>query len=156
VQTLRRLLTGAEPGFPAAVQQPGVPILIAASGPRLLALAAKEADIVALGWPPDTTEKAARERVDRVRESAPERFDDLELAAGLIAVGEENHPWLRRMGVDPRTLADAGAVTVVSGTAGQMADSLRRRRDALGVSYLTVPAPSVEAFAPVVAELAGT
>ena len=37
-----------------------------------------------------------------------------------------------------------------------MADTLRRRRDELGVSYLTVPAQSVEAFAPVVAELAGT
>jgi probable F420-dependent oxidoreductase len=156
VQTVRRLLGGAEPGFPAAVQQPRVPILIAASGPRLLGLAAAEADIVALGWPPDTTENAARERVERVRDAAPGRFDDLELAAGLIAVGEEDHPWLSRIGVDARTLADAGAVTVVTGTPAQMADTLRRRREALGVSYLTVPAPSVEAFAPVVAELAGT
>jgi probable F420-dependent oxidoreductase len=156
VRTIRRLLAGAEPGFPAAVQQPGVPILVAASGPRLLGLAAAEADIVALGWPPDTTEDGARERIHRVREAAPERFDDLELGAGLIAVGEADHPWLRRIGVDARTLADAGAVTVVTGTPAQMADTVRRRRDALGVSYLTVPAASVEAFAPVVAELAGT
>ena len=156
VHTIRRLLSGAEAGFPGAVQQPGVPILIAASGPKLLALAAAEADIVALGWPPDTTEDAARERIDRVRVAAPERFDDLELASGLIAVGDEDHPWLTRMGVNARTLTEAGAVTVVAGTPAQMADTLRRRRDALGVSYLTVPAQSVEAFAPVVAELAGT
>lgn len=155
VHIIRELLGGAAAGFPAAVQQPGVPILIAASGPRLLGLAAAEADIVALGWPPETTEQGALERIDRLHEAAPERFDELELACGLIAVGEEDHPWLNRMGVNARTLAEAGAVTVVTGTPGQMADTLRRRRDALGVSYLTVPAQSVEAFAPVVAELAG-
>lgn len=154
--TMRTLLGGDEPGFPGAVQQPGVPVLVAASGPRLLAFAARQADIVAFGWPPATTEEQARERVAQVRDAAPERFDELELAAGLIAVGDGDYPWLARMGTDVRTLADAGAVTVLSGTAKQMADALRRRRDALGLSYFTVPAQAAQSFAPVVAELAGT
>jgi probable F420-dependent oxidoreductase len=156
VATVRTLLAGAEPGFPGAAQQPRVPILIAASGPKLLTFAAREADIVAFGWPPATTEPEARERVERVRDAAADRFGDVELAAGLIAVGDEDHPWLARMGVSTRGLADAGAVTVLTGTAREMADTLRRRRDALGLSYLTVPAQSAELFAPVVAELAGT
>jgi hypothetical protein len=36
-----------------------------------------------------------------------------------------------------------------------MADTLRRRRDALGLSYLTVPIQSAETFAPVVEILDG-
>jgi hypothetical protein len=36
-----------------------------------------------------------------------------------------------------------------------MADTLRRRRDTLGLSYLTVPIQSAETFAPVVEMLNG-
>jgi hypothetical protein len=59
------------------------------------------------------------------------------------------------MGLDPAALADNDAVTVITGTPQRMADTLRRR-DTLGLSYVTVPSQSVEAFAPVVEILAGT
>jgi alkanesulfonate monooxygenase SsuD/methylene tetrahydromethanopterin reductase-like flavin-dependent oxidoreductase (luciferase family) len=155
VQTLKNLLSGGEPGFPAGVQQPHPPILIAAARPWLLAFAAREANIVAFGWAPDTTVEVAEKRIAIVREAAPDRFDSLELAAGLIAIGDDDHPWLRRMGLDVRALAAGGAITVLTGTPGQMADTLRRRRDTLGLSYLTVPIQSAETFAPVVEMLAG-
>jgi hypothetical protein len=64
-------------------------------------------------------------------------------------------PWLHRIGVTAPELAARGAVTVLDGTAQQMADDLQRRREALGISYLTVPAEAMEAFAPVVELLAG-
>ena len=155
VRTLKTLLSGGEPGFPGGVQRPHAPILIAASGPRLLAFAAREADIVAFGWPADTTVEVAEKRIATVREAAADRFDSLELAAGLIAIGDDDHPWLRRMGLDVRALAAGGAVTVLTGTPRQMADTLRRRRDTLGLSYLTVPIQSAESFAPVVEILDG-
>ena len=60
------------------------------------------------------------------------------------------------MGLDAGALAEAGAVTVVTGSPAEMADTLRRRRSTLGLSYVTVPVQSVDAFAPVIAELAGT
>lgn len=151
VSEIRRLLDAGEPGFPTATHR--VPLLIAASGPRLLAYAARHADIIALGWPPTTTEDDALRVIDRVR-AASER--DVELACGLIAVGDEEHPWLQRLGVDAAGLAASGAVTVVSGTPQAMADTLRRRRDRLGLSYLTVPVQSADAFAPVVELLTGT
>jgi probable F420-dependent oxidoreductase len=134
---------------------PDTALMLAASGPRLLALAARTADIVAFGWPPATNTAAARERVDLVRSAAGARADNLELAAGLIAVGDGDgeQPWLARMGTTASALAASGAVTVLTGTARQMADELQRRRDALDISYLTVPAGAAEAFAPVVAEL---
>jgi probable F420-dependent oxidoreductase len=155
IQTIRALLSGHDPDFPSARSEHAVPILIAASGPRLLAVAAREADIVAFGWPPDTTEDAALRRVEQVRAAAGARFDEVELAAGLIAVGDRDHPWLRRMGFEAQALAAAGAVTVLTGTPAEMAEALRRRRDRLGLSYFTVPAESAETFAPVVASLAG-
>jgi probable F420-dependent oxidoreductase len=132
-----------------------VPILVAAGGPRLLEMAGRLADIVAFGWLPATTPEIARPMIDRVRDAAADRADDVELAAGLVAVGPEQHPWLQRMGLDPAALAAAGAVTVVAGSAREMADELLRRRDSLGLSYFTVPIQSADAFAPVVELLAG-
>jgi probable F420-dependent oxidoreductase len=155
VRTIKQVLSGQEDGLPGAAQLPHPPILIAASGPKLLALAAREADIVAFGLAPDSTSDAALQRIDVVREAAGDRFDDLELASGLIAVGEGEYPWLHRMGTDLQTLADRGAITVLIGTPREMADALKRRRDRLGLSYLTVPAAAAERFAPVVEELAG-
>lgn len=152
VQLIRGLLDGAEPDFPGAGYR--VPILIAASGPRLLEFAAQAADIIAFGWPPDTDENRARSVIDPVVTAAGDRAGEIELAAGLIAVGDEQHPWLRRLGVDPLALAAAGAVTVVAGSPREIADTLLRRRDRLGLSYVTVPSASAEAFAPVVELLA--
>lgn len=154
VPLIRHLLDGGEDGFPAATRR--VPVLIAASGPRMLDYAARHADIVAFGWPPTTTAEQARPLINRVRDAAAGRPDDIELAAGLIAIGDDAHPWLRRLGVEASQLASAGAITVVTGTPRHMADTLLRRRDALGLSYLTVPVQSAASFAPVVELLAGT
>src|SRR5207244_4470916 len=44
LRTIKGILGGQEDGLPRASQQPHPPILIAASGPKLLALAAREAD----------------------------------------------------------------------------------------------------------------
>jgi probable F420-dependent oxidoreductase len=153
VPLIRGLLDGVDPEFPSAGHR--VPILIAASGPRLLEFAAQAADVIAFGWHPDTDEKGARPVIDRVLAAAGDRAAEIELAAGLIAVGEQQHPWLQRMGVDPVALAAAGAVTVVTGSTREIADTLLYRRDRLGLSYLTVPSASAEAFAPVVELLAG-
>jgi probable F420-dependent oxidoreductase len=100
VRTIKQVLSGHEHGLSRATQLPHPPILIAASGPKLLALAAREADIVAFGLAPDTTEDAAEQRIGVVRDVAGDRFDELELAAGLIAIGEGDYPWLQRIGTD--------------------------------------------------------
>jgi probable F420-dependent oxidoreductase len=134
---------------------PQTRVMIAAGGPRLLALAAQVADTVAFGWAPTTDVAQARERIDIVRRAAGSRADDIELAAGLIAVGEDEQPWLVRAGLTPAGLAAAGAVTVLTGSTAAMADELQRRRDALDLSYFTVPMQAARHFAPVVDALAG-
>ena len=43
-----------------------------------------------------------------------------------------------------------------AGTPDEICEELQRRRDAFGISYITVPDNAFEAFAPVVAKLTGT
>ncbi len=135
-------------------QAPDLSILLAASGPRLLALAGRLADTVALGWAPDADASTAAAQIEVVVTAARARDESPELAAGLVAVGDVGVPYLRTLGVDPRRLANKDAVTVVHGTPHHMADQLLRRRETLGISYVTVPAEAIEAFAPVLALLA--
>jgi probable F420-dependent oxidoreductase len=140
------------------VQQPHPPITIAATGPRMLRLAAEEADVIALGLSVETTPDELAARTAELREYAgAERFDRIELAYSLAVVGREVSPWMRRwMGADPDRLLELGAVAAVDGTPAEMADTLRRHRDRTGVSYFQVSEQFAQAFAPVVELLAGT
>ena len=141
--------------FPPPVQQPRPPILVAGSGRRLLSTAAREADIVALGAGPDATEQTLLEKIGWVRQAAGDRFANLELNLNLLAVGEAHPTVTARFGLDLDDLVRAGSPFVVVGTPDQMCEQLVRRRELLGVSYVTVSQWFVEPFAPVVERLAG-
>ncbi|MEU7001705.1 LLM class flavin-dependent oxidoreductase [Nonomuraea sp. NPDC046570] len=135
----------------------GVPVLVAAAGPKLLRLAAAKADTVALGVPAQTTENELAARLDELYELAGDRFDELELALNLAAVGDEPPAWLAaQLGGDPRKIIAQGGTGILTGTAEEMAETLTRRRDKLGISYISVNAAFIEEFAPVVRLLAGT
>jgi probable F420-dependent oxidoreductase len=142
--------------FPLPVQQPRPPILVAAAGRRLLALAAQEADIVTFALPPDAGRTVFQERLDWLRQAAGDRFEQLELNVNLIAVGREVPPWLpARLGLDPAQLVASGSLVVLMGTIDEMCDQLLERREALGISYVTLSDAFMDAFAPVVERLAG-
>ena len=141
---------------PLPVQQPHLPILIAGSGPHLLALAAREADIVALGIGPDATEAVVAEKIALLREAAGERFGQLEINLNLMMVGDQIPRWIAaQFGANAEALARSGAVPVLVGTTDAMCDTLERRRETLGISYILVSDELMEALAPVVARLAG-
>ena len=139
------------------VQRPRPPVLIAGTGSRMLHLAAREADILALGLPPQSTADDLAAKADQVRAIAGHGFDRLELNLNIALVGDEIPPqaasWL---GADPQALIRGGSITVLAGSARQMADTLLRRRDRSAVSYISVNAQFADAFAPVVELLAGT
>lgn len=137
------------------VQKPCPPLLIAGSGERMLRLAAEEADIVALGLPFEVDEDGLAAKCGRLREFAGSR--DVELALNISVVGEESTPWLAKVvGAEPAHLLRIGSVSAITGSAAQMAEVLRRRRERSGVSYLQVNGMFAEKFAPVVEILAGT
>jgi len=155
------------------VQKPHPPILIGGNGPRLLALAAREADIVGFcgvtfqgggASPPDLSGwrvSGVDERVRIVRESAGEdRFGRLEFNALLQRVVLTDH---RRTAAEELTSrwtqlrADEilQSPYVLIGTVEQMVEEVLARRQRWGISYYTVHEPYLDAFAPVVARLAG-
>lgn len=137
-----------------------VPVLVAGAGPRLLDLAARTADIVAIGVPPDADEDVLAAKAAQVRAAAAGRVGGAlpELSCNHLLAGDaEDVPaYVReRMGLDVGSLVAAGAASVLQGTPRQIAARLLRRRDRTGISYLTVAAASAPVMARVVALLDG-
>ena len=158
---------------PLPVQKPHPPILIGGNGERLLALAAREADIVGLlgltfrrggavpadlsGW----RVSGVDDRVRRIREIAGEaRYARLELNALVQQVvvtdnrrraAEELASRWTQLGADEFLQCPY----VLIGTIDQMVADLWARRQRWGISYYVVHEPYLDAFAPVVARLAG-
>jgi probable F420-dependent oxidoreductase len=147
--------TGAEVS-PLPVQEPRVPILVAGAGRQMLRLAAREADIIALGLPPDATEAVVAERVGWIREAAGERFSTIQLNVNLMAVGDRVPSFIaQRMGLTANDLAERGSMAAVTGSVDQMCEQLLARRERLGLSYMLVSDELMDAFAPVVERLSG-
>lgn len=141
---------------PPPAQKPHPPILIAGSGPRLLSIAAREAGIIAFGLGPTETEEAAAGKVGVVRDAAGARFDSLELSLNLMAVGDRVPRFISaQTGLDAAALGAMGSVTAVTGSTDQMCETLLRRRDRLGISYLLLSDELMDPLAPVVARLTG-
>lgn len=141
---------------PAPVQRPHPPILVAGWGRRNLSLAAREADIVALSMTQTESEEGVAERIQWLQDAAGSRFDHLELNINLMAVGDQVPSWIsRQLGLTVRDLAQAGAIPALIGTADEMRETLLRRRETLGISYIVVSDELMETLAPVVERLAG-
>ena len=141
---------------PRPVQQPRPPILVAGSGRQLLSLAAREADIIALGLPPDTPQAAVAERIDWIREAAGDRFAEIELNLNLMAVGDQVPRWIAaQLRLTAADLAERGSIAALTGSTEQMCETLVQRRERLGFSYVLVSDEFMELFAPVVERLAG-
>lgn len=139
------------------VQKPGPPLLVAAAGRRMFELAAREADIVTLALAPSTDEAGLVAKAAELRKVAGSRFDELELSINVGGVGEDlPESMARQMGMDPAELVRGGSIAILTGTVPQMVDTLRRRRDTAGVSYIAVNAMFMQHLAPVVELLAGT
>ena len=81
--------------------------------------------------------------------------ESLGLSLQLSGLAGRLPTWLSRSGLDPETLANAGAVGMLTGDAQQMADTLRRRRDESGIDEVIVPGELADEFAPVISLLTG-
>jgi probable F420-dependent oxidoreductase len=158
-------------GEPRPHRQPHPPIVIGGGGRRVLALAAREADIV--GVNPNlaagvigpevlegTTPAAYDRRLEWVRAAAGERFGDLELQCltFVVQIVPDREEAVARL-AGALSVAEehiAGTPIALIGTTEEIAETLRARRERFGFSYVVVHEAEMEAFAPVVAELGGT
>lgn len=142
---------------PLPVQQPHVPILVAGAGRQMLTVAAREADIIGIGLPPDASEDTMLERIGWVREAAGDRFSEIELNINLMAVADKvPYQLAQRMRLSAQDLVQRGSVAAVAGSTEQMCDQLLARRERLGLSYILVSDELMDALAPVVERLSGT
>jgi len=158
-------------GWPRPHCSPHPPLIIGGGGRRVLSLAAREADVVGVNPTltaghvgPEVAASATaarfRERVGWVREAAGDRLDRLELQvlAFLAQVTPDRREVAERLGglfgLSPDEALDVPIALV--GTVDEICDSIVHRREEYGFNRWVVHDPEMEAFAPVVARLAGT
>ena len=163
-------VTGAL-GTPSPVQRPHPPVIIGGGSPRVLGVAAREADIVgvnpslAAGYiGPEVIETTSAEyyhrRLEWIRQAAGSRFDQLELQCltFLVQIVPDRKEAVSRlagaMSVAPEQVE--GSPIALIGSTDEIAETLRHRREQFGFSYIVVHEAEMEALAPVVATLTGT
>jgi alkanesulfonate monooxygenase SsuD/methylene tetrahydromethanopterin reductase-like flavin-dependent oxidoreductase (luciferase family) len=156
-------------GSPTPVQRPHPPVLLGAAGPRMLRLAAREADIVGItvtrglaGF--ETFARAvstAGERIpgqlEVVRDAAGDRFTSLELSV-MIHLFAQSTDGLRALAaeVDVRMDLILESPHVLAGPPERAAEVLRERRERLGISYVVIRGADFELAEPVVRRLSGS
>ncbi len=134
------------------VQKPHMPILVAGAGERMLKLAAREADIIAIGSKitaqgVDPTDATLEQKIVWIKEAAGERFAELEMSQTIydLVITDSGSAISPQGPPIPKRLVDTE----------QAITQLLEQRDRYGFSYLQVYEGQMENFAPVVARLAG-
>ena len=152
--------------LPRPTQRPHPPVMIGGGGPRMLRIAAREAQIVAIaptlnpkGGPKlrTVTVGSVEKRIATLRRS--KRFAELEL--NVIVFDAQLTDSARSL-VDALTARLKSAVTAVIdtpffmyGSRASLVEDLLARRERLGISYIALPGRAMRAFGPVVAALRG-
>ena len=162
-------ISGLE-SWPKPVQKPRPPLLMAGGGPRMLALAARRADIVGMNPSlhsgaidehagPTATAEATNHKLAVMEEAAGDRFDSIELQTRvhLALVTDDRHALASAaapaFGISAeQALASPHALV---GTVDECVATVEGWRERWGVSYISFVGDSAEAMAPVVERLAG-
>lgn len=152
--------------MPRPIQRPHPPVMIGGGGPRILRIAAREAQIVSLLPPVDAhgrhrirtiTIGSVAERVARLRRA--ERFAELELNVIVLdaQVTDARQPLLAAIAARLKSTVTAVVATpfLMYGSRASLVEDLLERRARLDLSYIALPGGAMRAFAPVVAELRG-
>jgi len=157
-------------GTPKSVQRPHPPILIGGGGKRVLTIAAREADIIGVNASmhagvvgPEAiatmTAESVDEKVAIIRDAAGSRLDAIEMnvRAFMVNVTDDRAATIEflstALGVEEQMI-DTTPFALI-GSPAKIVEDLLARRERWGFSYVIVGADDIDAFAPVVAELAG-
>lgn len=160
-------------GFPKPVQGARPPILIGGGGPRVLGIAAREADIVGVNGTlaagvigPEAIATMTRSSVidkvkvvaDAARDAGRIEHIEMNIRTFFVSITDDRDSHLSAMagmiGVEEQMIAESPFALI--GDVDQICDTLVARREEFGFSYVIVGAGEIDAFAPVVARLAGT
>ena len=161
-------------GTPTPAQLPWPPLMIGGGSKKILEFAGREADVVSLNFNnragmlgPDGMNSGLAEATARkigwIKNGAGSRFDDIELEIGAYntIVTDHQQPTAAAFGEALGMSADdiLAHPHCLIGSVDFICEELERRREIYGISYIAViddgQNDMVEAFAPVVARLAG-
>jgi probable F420-dependent oxidoreductase len=157
-------------GTPTPRQRPHPPVFIGGGGERMLSLAGREADIVGLNptmatgaidasLGADATAAATERKLGWVRAAAGDRFDKLDVQTRVhLALVTDTRDEVAELfaggfGLTPSEAKSSPHALV--GTVDQIVDDLLARRERFGINVVGLPIDAMDAFAPVVARLAG-
>jgi len=158
-------------GFPIPVTPGGPPLVIGGGSRRILTLAGVHANIISIvpslaagafgaELAAESVVEKYSDRVEWARQAAGARADQLEFQCWTAAVqvvpnrDELIETLAPGFGLTPDQLRAAPIALI--GTVGEITETLRERREALGFSYIVVHEAEMDALGPVIAELAGT
>jgi probable F420-dependent oxidoreductase len=161
----------AAQGLPRPHSTPYPKIVIGGGGQKVLSIAAREADIIGVnpslraGYVgPEVAETAKpanfHQRIQWIREAAGDRFDDIELQVLTFfnQITDDRQTVVENMAalfnLTPEETGDVPIALV--GTVEEIVDQIVSRRETYGFSYIVIHEAEMEAFAPIVAKLAGT
>ena len=162
-------ISGLE-SWPKPVQKPRPPLLMAGGGPRMLALAARRADIVGVNPSlhsgaidehagPTATAEATDHKLAVMREAAGDRFDSIELQTRvhLALITDDRHALASAAAPAFGITAEQALASphALVGTVDECVATVEGWRERWGVSYISFMGSSAEAMAPVVERLAG-
>jgi probable F420-dependent oxidoreductase len=153
---------------PKTVQQPRPPILIAAGGQKMLELAGREAEIVAVippgagvrpPAPDDVAVAGVRRQLEIVQHAAGDRFDEIELSCFIdVTLTDDRDGTIAELAekskIDPAVFGSS--VYRGIGTLDELREHIVRVRRETGITYFCLRGPHVEELGPIVSELAGT
>src|ERR1700736_2831040 len=130
-------------GYPRPVQKPHPPILVAGAGERMLKLAAREADIIAIGSKitaqgVDPKDATLEQKIAWIKEAAGDRFADLELCQTIFDLE------ITDSGTALASQPGAWSIPGRPLTTEQAVAHLLEQRERYGFSYLQVSAGQVE------------
>ncbi|GAA0582611.1 TIGR03621 family F420-dependent LLM class oxidoreductase [Kribbella sandramycini] len=158
-------------GTPKPTQRPYPPIVIGGGGKRVLSLAAREADVVAVNMNmhkgvidasvgPNATVAATDQKIAWIREAAGERFPALVLQSRihLALVGFDRTETANNLaagfGLTPEEAV--GTPHALFGSVEEIVEDLLIRRERFGFSSIGIAVDALDSMAPVVAKLAGS
>ena len=123
-------ISGA-PGLPKPIQRPHPPLLIGAGGPRMLALAGRNADVVGL----TSSLRNFKDRAGMIKEMSPESIKNKIEIVRQAADAEGRDPILQ---IQINSIEfegdDPGHMWALTGDPARLIDLLHERRE-LGISY---------------------
>ncbi len=158
-------------GRPKPAQDPHPPVVIGGGGRKVLELAGRHADVVHLNPSlpagvideragATATEESTRQKLDWVRSTAGDRYEDLEIGVRihLAIVSDERDELYDLMagGFGLTTDQAKRSPHALCGTVEQIVDDLVERRELLGISAIGLSASALDDMIPVIDRLAGT